>query len=79
MKALQLLVTFTNEPDARSALDSLRDQDGFLGGRVLPANPVCPRPRVQAFFQDEPDLGWLPDDVRRVIIPDGQRRMLGLA
>ena len=78
MWAIQLLDNFGPEGEAaaREALGALREQDGFLGGRVLAHSPAYPGWRVQAFFQDEPEAGdWLPDGMRRVFIPGG---MLGV-
>ena len=71
--AIQLTENFGphGEADAREALEALRDQDGFLGGRVLPDCPEKPGHKVQAFFNDEENAQdmWLPDGMRRVAIP----------
>ena len=77
-RAIQLVENFGRSPasacDAAEALECLRDQDGFLGGRVLPDSPAKPGHRVQAFFEDEDAL--LPDGMRRVVVPTGLERAL---
>lgn len=68
--------------EAQAMLDAMRLQDGFVGGRVLPAGAGKPD-RMQAFFDPQPDcammtFSWLPDGMRRVLVPDSQRKALGL-
>ncbi len=77
---IQLIEQFQSEADAKQAFEVLGDQDGFEGGRVLEPSPSKPGWRVQAFFQDEPEAaGWLPDGMRRVLVPGGVRARLGLS
>lgn len=77
--ALQLTEPFQLKDDALDALECLRVQQGFLGGRVLAPRTGATEYTLQAFFRDE-GLGgeWLPDGMRRVVILDGQRGTLGL-
>ena len=79
-QAIQLVEPFDSFRSARSALDTLKDQTGYLGGRILMPNAEDPDHRVQAFFQDDYEglEGWLPDGCRRVLIPDGLRKHLGM-
>ena len=71
---VQLVEDFgTDEKSAAEALACLTEQDGFRGGRLLPASPVRPTWRVQAFFDDTDcaaDGAGLPDGLRRVIVPN---------
>ena len=85
--AIQLVETFSLRASASEALDHLKTQDGFLGGRVLSPSEVYVDWRVQAFFQDDADAhpesigsinDWLPDGCRRVVIPDGIAKALGI-
>lgn len=79
--AIQVMETARDLAEANDMLAGLTLQDGFLGGRVLTPSPVEPTWRVQGFMQDEPEAaGWLPDGMRRVVIPPGQeQRLLGKA
>ena len=65
--------------DAQDALYHYTLQDGFLGGRILPPK-FGRRWTAQAFFKaDGVCLGdWLPDGMRRVLVPDGMVKMMGL-
>lgn len=65
---------------AHEALEGLKLQQGYLGGRLLEPNDVVRQWRVQAFFQDEPVAagGWLPEGCRRVFIPRGLMRQLAI-
>lgn len=80
--ALQFTDTFDNEEDAVQALEGLKIQDGYLGGRVMPPTPSKPGWRLQAFFQDEPEAAansaGLPDGMRRVLLLPGQKHQLGI-
>lgn len=69
---IQLVEDFgIDEASAAQALACLIEQDGFRGGRLLPVCPADPTWRVQAFFNDEPEAdGWLPDGMRRVLVPN---------
>lgn len=78
MRALQVMESARDENEAREMLAGLALQDGYLGGRVLEPSASEPNWRVQGFMDDEPEADWLPDGVRRVVVPEGQRRALGL-
>lgn len=80
MWAIQMVENFNDDEGfARQALTALAEQDGYLGGRVLPSSPEKPGYKVQAFFQDEPEVdGWLPDGMRRVWVPRGLAATLGM-
>ena len=72
---LQVTEPFPSRADAEQALDALRLQVGFAGGRLLYQDHTY---TAQAFFPDDtPAGGWLPDGVRRVIVIESQRRALG--
>lgn len=76
--AIQIVEPARDEAEARAMLAGLALQDGYLGGRVLPPSDVKPGWRVQGFMEDEPEAqGWLPDGMRRVIVPEGQAARLG--
>jgi len=77
--ALQFTDTSKSEEEANQQLKALKLQDGYIGGRVLPPSASKPGWRVQAFFIDEPEAkGVLPDGMRRVILPPGQKKALGI-
>ena len=77
--ALQFTDTSKSEEEANQQLKALKLQDGYIGGRVLPPSGSKPGWRVQAFFIDEPEAkGVLPDGMRRVILPAGQKKALGI-
>jgi hypothetical protein len=79
MTALQFVEPCSSPEEAAQIFEVLQGQDGYLGGRVLPASHDGRPDRVQVFFQDEdPSVTWFPDGVRRVTIPEGQRKALGL-
>lgn len=82
IRALQLTEDFQTAMEAREALDTLRTQAGCLGGRILQPGPTRCSWGIQAFFQDEgiSDINgqWLPDGLRRVVIPDSIRERLGI-
>ena len=78
---IQLVEAAESPAEAQQMLDALRLQVGFRGGRVLPKSHDGRPDRVQAFFDDEPNMNmepWLPEGLRRVIVPDGQRKALGI-
>lgn len=74
--AIQLVESFEEMDEAREALKQLATQEGFLGGRALPASGGKPN-RVQAFFVDEEGGDLLPDGLRRVIVPPSMWATLG--
>lgn len=81
MYYLQLMVDAKDEREANDMLASCRTQVDFRGGRVLPPAQQSGKNtwRLQAFFDDAPDAEWLPAGMRRVNIPAGLYRTLGLA
>lgn len=66
---LQILTPCSSLSEAAAVLRALAMQDGYLGGRVLPAGRGKPV-RVQVFFPDSPEVpeAQLPDGVRRVYL-----------
>lgn len=87
-KALQYTDEFPTEAEALTALEFLKTQADFLGGRLLPPpakgwweSPDAPAPtiwKLQAFFEPtlEP-LAWLPDGFRPVLVPLSMAASLG--
>lgn len=76
--ALQVVEPARDKTEALEMLEGLTHQDGYLGGRVLEPSPSKPDWRVQGFLQDEPKAaGWLPDGMRRVVLPHGFLEHLG--
>lgn len=91
MQAIQLIDFCRDMRNAEDALWGASLQDGFLGGRILPFREshndgrpcVWAKVTVQIFFVDDvpadvPDAVLFPMGLRRVTIPDGQRRTLGI-
>lgn len=74
---LQHVEEAPSEEAAYEYLEGLALQDGYLGGRVLPKGSGKPW-RAQAFFEDEPNADWLPEGTRRVLMPKGLARSLGV-
>jgi hypothetical protein len=88
IRAIQYTDTARNEQEAREMLSALASLNDYLGGRVLPppsagwwriaaANPDT-QWRIQVFFADDPNAGVLPEDCRRVVVPAGTLRALGV-
>lgn len=70
MNAIQLLEYVKTEKEARELLCAVKEQLGFLGGRVLGSSDITQVWRVQAFFESNNDFGgWLPDGLRHVVVP----------
>lgn len=79
LKAIQITETFKTAGDANACLHACAKQVGYLGGRVLAPAPSKPGWRVQAFVTDDTDgHGWLPDGMRRVVIPEMLAKTLGI-
>lgn len=74
---LQYTEQLPSETEARRVFAWLQTQMGYCGGRVLPPSAAKPGWRVQVFFEDE-TFDWFPDGVRRVYVPDGVRRTVGI-
>ena len=89
-KAIQVIDLCRDMKTAQESLWAQSLQDGFLGGRVLPFREtqnegrpcVWARVTVQTFFVDDLDDGimnaLLCAGLRRVVVPEGQSRMLGV-
>lgn len=67
---LQYIEEAKTRDEAKSYLDWLATQDGYLGGRVIGDGHIKPF-AAQAFFADETiGADWLPFGVRRVLVPE---------
>lgn len=67
---IQYTDTAPDHSAANDMLEWLATQVDYLGGRILPPRwPDLANWRVQAFFEDAPDEGPLPDGCRRVMTP----------
>ena len=77
---IQYMAEEQSESSALEAFEHHKQQDGFLGGRILSPGPTALLFRVQVFFagNGEHPLGWLPEGLRHVCIPASQRKALGL-
>lgn len=91
MKAVQLMDFCRDMRNAEESMWGASLQDGFLGGRILPFSAshndgrpcVWAKVTVQLFFVDDipedvPGAILFPMGLRRVIIPEGQRRVMGI-
>jgi len=77
MYYIQLIERTKTEAQAQEMLEGLRLQIDLKAGRVYySSKDSCWQ--LQAFFTDS-DAGWLPDGLRRVFVPQGQRRALGFS
>jgi hypothetical protein len=77
--ALQSIDRVATETEAHQTLAAMAEQDGYLGGRVLPPRDGLGW-RVQMFWADDvPENGPLPDGYRRVLLLESQRKTLGIA
>lgn len=76
---LQVVEVARDLAEAEEMLAAQAEQEGFCGGRALPAGGGKPA-RMQAFFEDDGSMkgSWLPDGVRRVFVPAGIRRAVGI-
>jgi hypothetical protein len=77
IKAVQYIHASANETEAREALDFLRAQVDFIGGRVLEPSASKPGWRVQVLFEDCGHDAPLPDGCLRVTAPRSFLRQLG--
>jgi hypothetical protein len=77
---IQLIETCETLKEATVMLMALREQVGFKDGSVYydPSAARSKRFVCQTFFEDVPDATWLPHGMRRVIVPRGECRSLGL-
>jgi len=81
---LQYVDSAKSEDHAKEMFDFCSQQLDFCGGRILPPVNQVGRDcwRIQVFFRDnipeDVTLHWFPDGIRRVIVPEGQRKALGL-
>lgn len=76
---LQVVESARTLVEAEEMLAAQAEQEGYVGGRALPAGGGKPA-RMQAFFDDDGTMkgSWLPDGVRRVFVPAGMGRALGI-
>lgn len=56
--------------EAAEMLIALRDQVGFISGRIIGGGADHAPPAAQAFFEDCGPVDWLPDGMRRVMTPE---------
>ena len=81
MRALQYIEEYDTWAAAAQALDYCRSAVDCIGGRILPPRDGFGY-RRQMFYRDEYPADFsdhlLPTGCRRVIIPPGQRRALGV-
>src|SRR5437867_8641664 len=68
--AMQYIEAVADEHAAMTLIRALALQEGFLGAKIMPASPVHPSPRVQAFFQ------WDAPAEPQHLMPDGCRLVL---
>lgn len=67
---IEVLESATGATQADEMLAGLRQQVGYLGGRVLPPSDSKPGWRVQAFMDnDGVTSGWLPDGCHYRLTP----------
>lgn len=59
----------TTEQAAREMLQFASIQHGYINGRILAACSAKPTWRMQAFYEDSPDVQWLPDGLARRLCP----------
>lgn len=80
MQAIQMMVTATDESEARAVLIHFLKLENCIGGRILQPSPEKPGWRVQAFHDATPVSASdvLPDGCQLVTIPDSQRKALGI-
>lgn len=83
MWAIQIISKCKSQEEAEQELSWQVGQDGHLGGRVYQDHDQIWT--MQAFQDAEgiekhnPAIAqWLPDGMRLVFIPQGQRKMLGI-
>lgn len=69
--AIQCMEDFNTSADAEACFAFMREQEGFISGRVLPPSHVTPTWRVQTFHDpgDSRPPAWLPDGMRFVLLP----------
>ena len=75
--AIEVVETARSWDEAYEMLLGLAEQNGWIGGRVLPPGSGKTW-RTQGFVVDEPHAGdmWLPDGCRRVLVSDGLWRQI---
>jgi hypothetical protein len=76
-KAIQLKEVFATSAEALQRLGAMKAQEGFIGGRTY--QTVGGGWACQTFHTDETDGEcWLPDGMKRVLIPDGPSASFGI-
>lgn len=75
--ALQYTDTFRSEADAQAALEAQLEQVDSLGGRVTHRDGTW---GIQVFSHADPDVdaNWMPDGVRKVLVPRNQMKKFGI-
>ncbi len=72
LRAIQIYEACETEDEARLIHEAQSQQEGYLGGRVLPPGAGKPGWKSQT-FHDATGLsndGWLPDGCRIVLVPN---------
>ncbi len=79
LHAVQIIVSCRTETIAKEQFESIRSQEGYIGGRHYYCGPDFPW-KVQAFFNAEgiSKDTRLPDGCLYVSIPDGVKQSLGI-
>ncbi len=80
--AIQIIGEAYGIDEAEAMLEGQKEQEGYLGGRIVPPNPIRASYMIQTFHatNGEHPRGWLPDGCRHVLLPDDEnnRKALGL-
>lgn len=82
-RVIEILSRTTSGKEAQQMYLAQQAQEGFLGGRILFTSNVYPYIRVQTFHEDCDEKAamndWLPDEMRRVLIPGALARECGFS
>jgi hypothetical protein len=69
--AIEQIAFPADDADAQAMLDALKAQDGYIGGRILPAGPGKAL-RVQGFFQSDVQVtDWTKAGELNAALPEG--------
>jgi len=78
-QVIQQIIECDDEIAADEMLKTLFEMAGCIGGRVLPDTPAKPGWKAQVFFVDDTNgTDPLCDGMRRVVILDSQRVLMGI-
>ena len=79
MKAIQIIAEFKTEQESQICLDTMKEQGGFLGGRLLEPS-YFHNWQMQAIMESNGEYpsGWLPDGMRHVWVPVSLMTELGI-